>query len=395
MSFEITLGLLSALTGNVHAACQYWLQALSSCNKNCLFPLQRQLCCMLLPNGIRSLDNLLRLSHKLCSENAFDGPTRDGSVRQLFEHFRAYYCKALLSELWYRCPEILAIFQCNQAVSVKDQSDNGHTGSVVATEVGDSECESKPSKDQNTLEISDSSQTNGDEQIKEEIRDGVACLTAVDVDSKSLASKEPLSSSKSGKQDLISTLRKVKGDLLSDHHVKLLNLRELLTEIRKAMLLKRSRQFLQLGSTSSQLNQKKRDKKPKVPSAQSIGFSTNTSEGVSTSETASLSSSNDPAECGQTENIENGAFTETSEVLTEVKDTSVTTGDKTVYGTLDGSRDKVPESEGVLEDLKTIDGKVPIDLRFAASDTSLEFLIEEEEKVLKELEQFEFKVCYY
>ena len=58
--------------------------------------------------------------------------------------------------------------------------------------------------------------------------------------------------------------------------------------------------------------------------------------------------------------------------------------------TLDGPRGSVADRKD--DDLKTMDGKVPIDLRYVASDASLQFLADEEEKILTELEQFDLKV---
>ena len=418
MSFEITLGLLSALTGNLYTACQYWLQTLYSCDKNCLFAMQRQLCCMLLPNGMRSLENLLRLNHELSGVSASDGQTKGENVGQLFQHFHVYYCKALLTELWYRCHEVLAIFQCDGDVSVKNDVEKDRTDSVISTDVGDSECDllmdSKPSKNGDTSEISNSNQISNDEKVGKAIQEGEACLTAIDEDNQSTSfnSKEPLSSRKIvtvGKHDLLSTLKNFKATLLSDHHTRLNNLRELLTEIRKAMLLKRSRQFLQAGSVSSQLNQKKKKDKKKAQSAQKaqpVGFPASSSEGDLTSETGSVGSSVEQAESGATENIvDEGVVTEQSESRVEVIDKTLgdegerksqesPTADSNEYSTVNGTLETASESEVTTKDLTMLERELPVDLRFMESDITLEFLAEEEEKVLKELGQFEWKVCY-
>jgi len=418
MSLEITLGLLSTLTGNIYTACQYWLQALYSCDKNCLFAIQRQLCWLLLPNGMRSLENLLTLSHELSGVSASDGQTKGENVGQLFQHFHAYYCKALVTELWYRCHEVLAIFQCDGDISVKNGVQKDGTDSVISTEVSDSECDllmdSKPSKNGDTSEISDSNQISNDEKFGKAIQEGEARLTATDEDNQSTSfnSNEPLLTKKIGavgKHNLMSTLKNFKAALLSDHHTRLGNLRELLTEIRKAMLLKRSRQFLLAGSVGSQLNQKKKKDKKKAQSAQKaqpVGFPASSSEGDPTSETGSVGSSVEQAESGQTENIvDEGVVTEQSESLVEVIDKTVgdegerkspgsLSADSNEYPTVHGILEAASESEVTAKDLTMLDGELPVDLRFMENDITLEFLAEEEEKVLKELGQFELKVCY-
>lgn len=416
MSLEIALGLLSALTGDLYAGCQYWLQALSSCNKNCLFAMQRQLCSMLLPDGITSLDNLLKLSHELGSVNASDGTTKGVGLQQLFQHFQAYYCKALLTELWYRLPEALAIFQCDQHESV-DETITSRTETEMSCSLGefegDLQSESKASKYRNTSGISDSNRINGDEKVGGAIQEGEVCITAVDDENENKAfySKEFLLAKESaiiGKQNLKSTLKNFETVLLSGHHVKLSNLRALLTEIRKAMLLKRSRQFLQAGSAGKHLSQKKKkDKKLKAQTLQLVGFSRSSSEGDPTSEAASGSSS---VECTQNSQMEHredeGALTEESCSLVEALD--ITGRDESEKRDSGGDEERMNEclavkgsvgvdnrSEVVTKGLTTPDGRPPIDLRFMTSDTSLEFLEQEEGNVLKELEQFDLKVCCY
>ena len=412
MSLEITLGLLSALTGDLYAACQYWLQALSICNKNCLFALQRQLCSMLLPAGITSLDNLLKLSHELGSVNASDGTTKGVGLVQLFQHFQAYYCKALLTELWYRLPEALAIFQCDQKESV-DETVKSRTETEISFGLGESEgylqSESKASKYRNTSGISDSNRINGDEKVGGAVEASELCITTVDDENENKAfdAKEFLSAKESpivGKQNLKSTLENFGTVLLSGHHVKLSNLRALLTEIRKAMLLKRSPQFLQAGSAGKHLSQKKKkDKKLKTQTLQLVGFSRNSSEGDPTSETASGSSSVEFTRMEHTE--DEGALTEDSCSLVEALD--ITGRDESEKRDSGGDEERTNEclavngsvgvdtrSEVVTKGLTTPDGRLPIDLRFMTSDTSLEFLEQEERKVLKEVEQFDLKVCY-
>lgn len=460
MSLEITLGMLSALTGNLYGTFQYWLQSLSSCNKNCLFSIQRQLCCMLLPNGIGSLDNLVRLSHELSSRNGTDEPTKQKDLEKMFHHFQAYYCKALVTELWYRCPEVLEVFSSERRVSVEEESTkesepsepvnskddvaseckaNGdrrtefshptqreaikkkcpHLTSIIVTDRSAdskdplSSSESASFGKQGVSEDNLTSESTSDKDRKWEIsiveitcEDGVngdampkvgACLTALDVERKSLHSKEHISSLETisvVKQDLVSTLRNAKVVLLSDHYAKLSNQRALLIEIRKVMLLQRSRQFLQSGSTSSQLNQRKRnDKKPKIQPAKPIGFSASTSD---VGPTRKLANSGETVESVQTGSKTNDVVNELSEsagATLEVEGSSSRKDYNSTIETPDGQRGSVADrKDDGFDDLKTMDGKVPIDLRYIASDASLQFLANEEEKILKELEQFDLKV---
>lgn len=397
MSLEVTLGLLSAMTGNLYAACQYWLQALSSCNRNCWFAMQRQLCCMLLPDEIKSLDSLLMLSQELRGVNASDAPSKGDSVGQLFQHFNAYYCKALVSELWYRCPGVLAIFQCDQGESVEDESEESQPWSKRSFVLGKFEG-GLTSEYRDASEIPDANQISGGaKKVKEGIQGVEACVAVVDERSKSndIGSNIPSCrhSGGVGKRDLKSVMKVFQTVLLSDHHAEVSNLRLLLTEIRKASLLKRSRQYLQTRSTGKHLNEKKKkDKKMKAQTIQPTGFSINSGEGDSVSDTASGSNAAELSES-----------TEPSKSLVEVlvgrladEDEKQGSGENEEIvkecPALSGSLEVVTGREGVSTDLRTHDGRLPIDLRFAISDESLENLEKEEEKVLQELEQYGLKV---
>ena len=316
------------------------------------------------------------------------------------------------SEIWYRLPGALAIFQCDQE-SV-DETVKSRTETEISFGLGESEgllqSEPKASKYRNTSGVSDSNRINGDEKVGGAVEASEGCITAVDDENENKAfdAKEFLSAKESamvGKQNLKSTLENFETVLLSGHHVKLSNLRALLTEIRKAMLLKRSRQFLQAGSAGKLLSQKKKkDKKLKAQTLQLVGFSRSSSEGDPTSETASGSSS---VECTQMEHREDeGALTEDSFSLVEALD--ITGRDESEKRDSGGDEERVnvclavngsvgveTRSEVVTKGLTTPDGRLPIDLRFMNSDKSLEFLEQEEGKILKELEQFDLKVCYY
>lgn len=355
--------------------------------------------------------------------NASNEPKKSESTAQLFLHFHAYYCKALLIEIWYRCPDVLGIFQFHQDVSVeiKEESERGDTGSDRSAKLGDSvddlPPESEPSKIGTTSVNSDNNQINGDGNVGEGKDVGVGVTVDEDDKRKAYDPKEPFASTKLNlveKQDLMSTLKNVQTVLLSDHHVKISNLRELLTEIRKAMLLKRSKQFLQVQSTNSQLNQKKKkDKKPKAQPAhlaQPLGFSPSSSEGDPASETGSRCSPGKPEECAQAESREDNKAVdaEDSESLTGINAEDAVLGKETndkgekqsegnnecaAYGERLDDVGAVPASEMITKDLTTPERKRPVDLRYTTSDPSLELLTEEEERVLKELEQLEFKVC--
>ena len=369
---------------------------------------------MLLPHGTQSLENLLSLSHELHSVDDSDASKKDESVGQLFLHFHAFYCKALMFEIWYRCPNILRIFQPHQEVSVEVKEKSETSGSNfersanLEDSVDDLSPKTGPNKFQNASAISD--------KVGEEIPHVGVDLVAVDKDGRSkVDTKEPFSSKKRNfveKQDLKSTLQKAKKVLLSDHHAKVSNLRDLLTEIRKAMLLKRSKQFFQMNSAGSKLNQKKKKAKAQPAHvAQPLGFSPSSTEGDPTSETTTKNSSNEPVESAQTESREdNGAaLTRHSGSQVEVAgmDAKVTilgngeekqgesSNDQETLGGLSDELRTVPATETATKDLTTLDGKLPIDLRYVASDTSLESLTEEEERVLREIEQLEFKVCSF
>ena len=211
------------------------------------------------------------------------------------------------------------------------------------------------------------------------------------------------------KQDLKSVLEKALKVLLSDHHVKASNLRDLLTEIRKSMLLKRSKQFFQMNPAGSKLNQKKKKAKAQPAHvAQPLGFSPSSSEREPTSQ--NRNSSSEPVDGTQTESTENKCTALTGHSGTQVEVTGMDakdilgnegerqgeiSNDQATLGGLSDEVKTVPATETDNKDLATLDGKLPIDLRYVESDTSLESLTEEEERVLRELEQLEFKVCSF
>lgn len=369
---------------------------------------------MLLPHGTQSLENLLGLSHELRSVDDSDESKKEESFTQFFLHFHAFYCKALMIEIWYRCPNILRIFKPHQDVSVEVKMES-ETSSSICESSANLEDELSPktelNKFGNAVAISDYS---GDEKVGKEIPEVGVDLVAVDEDIRSkVDTKEPFSSRKRNlveKQDLKSTLQKVKEVLLSDHQAKVSNLRDLLTEIRKAMLLKRSKQFFQMNSAGSKLNQKKKKAKAQpAHEAQPLGFSPSSSEGDPTGEAASKKSSSEPVESTQTESREDEGAAPTGHSGSQVevagmdaKDTLLGnegekqgegSNDRATLGGLSAELRTVPATETDTKDLTTVDGKLPIDLRYVVIETSLESLTEEEERVLGEIEQIEFKVC--
>ena len=367
---------------------------------------------MLLPHGTQSLENLLCLSHELRSVNSSDESKEKKRVAQLFLHFHAFYYKALMFEIWYRCPNILRIFQLHQYVSVEVKEESETSGSYcersanLEDSVNDLSPKTEPNKFQNASVISD----YRSDKVGKEIPKAGEDLVAVDKDSRSkVNTKEPFSSIKSSfvvKQDLKSTLEKAQKVLLSDHHAKVSNLRDLLTEIRKAMLLKKSKQFFQMNSAGSKLSQKKKKAKAQTAhDAQPLGFSPSSSERDSTSQNTNSSS-----ESTQTESREDKSADLTGHSGSQVevagmdaKDILGDEGEKqgeicNNQATLGGLTDElktITATETDTKSLATLDEKLPIDLRYLASDTSLESLTEEEERVLRELEQLEFKVCSF
>ena len=367
---------------------------------------------MLLPHGTQSLENLLCLSHELRSVNSSDESKEKKRVAQLFLHFHAFYYKALMFEIWYRCPNILRIFQLHQYVSVEVKEESETSGSYcersanLEDSVNDLSPKTEPNKFQNASVISD----YRSDKVGKEIPKAGEDLVAVDKDSRSkVNTKEPFSSIKSSfvvKQDLKSTLEKAQKVLLSDHHAKVSNLRDLLTEIRKAMLLKRSKQFFQMNSAGSKLSQKKKKAKAQTAhDAQPLGFSPSSSERDSTSQNTNSSS-----ESTQTESREDKGADLTGHSGSQVevagmdaKDILGDEGEKqgeicnnqAALGGLTDELKTITATETDTKSLATLDEKLPIDLRYVASDTSLESLTEEEERVLRELEQLEFKVCSF
>ena len=367
---------------------------------------------MLLPHGTQSLENLLCLSHELRSVNSSDESKQKKSVAELFLHFHAFYHKALMLEIWYRCPNILRIFQLHQCISVevKEESEtsdsNCERSANLEDSVNDLSPKTEPNKFQNASAISDYSS----DKVGKEIPEAGEDLVAVDEDSRSkVKTKEPFSSIKSNfvvKQDLKSTLEKAQKVLLSDHHAKVSNLRDLLTEIRKAMLLKRSKQFFQMNSAGSKLNQKKKKEKAQpAHDAQPLGFSPSSSEKDSTSQNTKSSSESTQTVSREDEGDDLTGHTGSQVEVAgmDAKDILGNGGEKqgkisNDQATLGGLTDELKTdtaTETDSKDLATLDGKHPIDLRYVASDTSLESLTEEEERVLRELEQFEFKVCSF
>lgn len=368
------------------------------------------------------MDNLLGLSHELRGVNDYDVSNEEESVAQLFLHFHAFYCEALMIEIWYRCPNILATFQHHQDVSAevkeeREASDSNYDSSANLEDAVDAVAlKTGPINSENASAISDNCRISGAEKVEEQIPEVRVGMLAVDEDSRSkVDTKEPFSSANRNlvaKQDLKSTLEKAKEVLLSDHHVKISNLRDLLTEIRKAMLLKRSKQFLQMNSASSKLNQKKKKAKAQPAfSTQPLGFSPSSNKGDPRSKTASRSGLSDSVESTQSESRDDNGTVLTGHSGTQME----VAGMDVKYTILGNEGDKQDESSneqanrgGISDELKTVlatetgtkdwktlDGNLPIDLRYMTSDISLESMTEEEERVLRQLEQLEFKVCSF
>lgn len=353
---------------------------------------------------------------------ASDDPKKAESVEELFLHFHAHYCKAVLIEIWYRCPDLLKIFHCYEDVTVEDKdgagnADNRFDPSAKVVDPANTLLpESAPSKFGNSSVICDCNRNSDNDTVADRIEIGGGDAVGEVVESKACDPKELFSSTKHNlvrKQDLMSTLENVKAVLLSDHQMKISNLRELLTEIRKAMLLKRSKQFMLAISSSNKLSQKKKKNKQlkgqPAHSSQPQGFSPSCSGGDPTSETASRGSSVELAECNQTEPNEDDKIGDTVYSESLVEATGIKTRDDISGGVIDdeAERDKeinneftaqngpgvIPASDATAEKLTTPEGKLPVDLRYITNDTSLELLTEEEKQVLNELEELEFKVC--
>lgn len=368
------------------------------------------------------MENLLGLSHELRGVNDYDVSNEEESVAQLFLHFHAFYYEALTIEIWYRCPNILASFQHHQDVSaeVKEErktSDSNYDSSANLEDAVDAVAlKTGPIKFENASAISDNWRISGAEKVEEQIPEVRVGMLPVDEGSRSkVDTKEPFSCTKRNliaKHDLKSTLEKAKEVLLSDHHVKISNLRDLLTEIRKAMLLKRSKQFLQMNSASSKLNQKKKKAKAQPAfSTRLLGFSPSSNEGDPRSKTASRIGLSYSVESTQSESREDNGTVPTEHSGTQMEvagmDVKCTILDNEGEKQDEGSNEQANRG-GLSDELKTVlatetdtkdwttlDGNLPIDLRYMASDISLESMTEEEERVLRQLEQLEFKVCSF
>lgn len=423
ISLEITLGLLTAITGNLHWACQYWLQALSHCNKHCLFGLQRQLCLMLLPHGSESLNYLQYLSHDLYTRggNASDESQKVEDVEELFLHFVAYYYKAVLIAMWYRCPDILAIFTCNASVTVENKDS---TGKVENGLNASKYVEDTPLDPLNTLLLESTSNKFGDSSIisdfnrtskEETVTERGASGTISNVSGSEVCElKAPVPSAINNltrKQDLMATLENLKTVLLSERQMKINSLRELLTEIRKAMLLKRSKQLLQTISASNRVSQKKKKNKTArdhhTLSSQPQGFLPNC-DGDLTSETSSMGSSVNLSECTQITSNEEHGFGDTVSSESWPKESRIELRSDGFLGSArdeDAPRDievnkedaarngleVMQASKAAAGKLSTSDGKLPVDLRYITRETTLEFLMEEEKEALNDLEELEYK----
>lgn len=294
----------------------------------------------------------------------------------LFEHFNAYYSKALLTELWYRYPKAMLVLQCSQDEPFKDNDETSNG-------------ENDTSLDHCTSDVGKSSDFAASTEVKGEEGAETKCCCENEL----LSTRESVSGSK---QDLMSILQTFRNVLLSDRHAKLCNLRVLLTEIRKAMLLKRSRQFV-YGKYLIQ--KKKKDKGTKDPMAQPVGLSVNSSEDDATNETLSFNNAVTERMNGEAGNNEGHMVLNKQPKLQEEvtgaafgKDTGKQGSSPTQDRSNNGSHEGATRSEIVTVALQTNDGQLPIDMRFNDSNARLDDLEVEELEVLRELEQYEMKV---
>ena len=108
VSYEISLGVLAFLLGQWDTGARYWLEALASCRAHCLYKLQRDVCSLLLPRGVESLENMAVIKHKLLGGGVpFYKPHVDCAA--LFHPFLAFYCVSLLYEIWWKNPNVLGV----------------------------------------------------------------------------------------------------------------------------------------------------------------------------------------------------------------------------------------------------------------------------------------------
>ena len=418
ISYELTLGLFSVLSGNHYTACQYWLQALSQCGKNCLFALQRQLCALLLPRGIESLDSFHAIRRGLgVTEEPVD-PVLHVSAGQLFRYFYAYYCKALLVETWYRCPDVVKSSPYVRGISSASGGCNQKLLDVA--EAATLEDDSLPRLDPTNPESSSAVRVEMDHSTR--LADCRISKTDPDMTANFIGahgthrmkSDQTETAVNSGrhqewKSSLYSILLNFTIVLLSHSRVRISNLREALTEIRKAIFFKRSRQMLQEASAVSHLNPgKKKDRKNTKAAAFTAlpsgitGRVQESVERIGSSGKVALDDCLGTPEKHEDFRTETGSYSgeggtnlgvdaAPTNVINEINGKDVIETRESLESITD-DRAALKNQTSPPPELLTLKGEPPVELRYVKFETSLEFLTEEESRVFAELKQFELKV---
>lgn len=268
ISYDISLGLLSGIHKDNYACALPWLQALESCVKNNYFILAQFICVQLLPRGIHSFDSI-SLLRKETNESA--GGNREFLLErnpvsndELLSYFNGFYYLIILYKIWWRAPDILQRFSNSCEVEIENQLpttasnafsreySDGNLPLYVAERIIDEiKCNGDAS-------LSAETPVNG-QSTKLSCEDGA--LIKDPLSSRAVHSSETLSAPIEGNLNICSVLTSVYKSLLSESVFICSTLKKQLLEVKKEVILLRSRRILDSVAAAGSSKQKRSSKK--------------------------------------------------------------------------------------------------------------------------------------
>jgi hypothetical protein len=301
ISYDISLGLLHGINQDIYSCSLPWLQALDACCKSSFlgfFLLPQFLCVLLLPQGVQSLEDITAIGRAVKESREGDSssnPHVETTDDDIFSFFDAFYSIMSLYRIWWRDSAVLSRFVVhtyeNEAVSKPNTPDN--ESSLVNEGSRSTNVTGLSKKD---IESYDNGNLESTNAVGEEGQDGSVTARELYEKSDTLTdikdiSKEPLSSCTSrevtfgeskDQLDLSSVITRMRDVLLPEDRILSSALKKQLLEVKKEVILLRSRRILDsvaVGKNPSAKQKRKSKKKEKTnpalkESAQGLGSTT-------------------------------------------------------------------------------------------------------------------------
>ncbi|KAK3736382.1 hypothetical protein QZH41_017892 [Actinostola sp. cb2023] len=360
ISYDISLGLLCGVRQDLYSCSLPWLQTLESCIKSGYFVLAQILCVRLLPRGAQSLDDISVLRRAL-NDSTEPRVTKEHEVSndKLFSYFNGFYNLLMLYNIWWRDPMILPRFRANNEckdITTITENISRENSAVqhVALNVAERIAQEIATIDNCTLVESAQGQ------------EVPADVTSTAEDETSNEQKEPLSANSYSTEviavnpsntplDMYTVLRSIQESLLSENVGICAALKKQLLEVKKEVILLRSRRILDSVAAASSAKQKRTSKKKSKVNQASKGVAEGLESNKITSPLVESSESSDV--CEVSENV----------------------GDHAEAACCDTTQVNVSTETSLLPSIE------PLDVRYKLGVWTLELMQEEEQRLQEEL----------